>query len=336
MTWEDRWYGPRRFRLADLLLAPASMLFAASVRLRNLFYDSGILPQHRVEGPRIICVGNLAVGGAGKTPAVIFLTQWALAADRRVAVLSRGYGRSRSDTIDFDSTSLPAVDISGDEPRLIALRCPGARVFVGADRLALARRAAASGAQLLIMDDGFQHRRLIREVNIAVVDNLPNRRALPWGPLREPISALHRADFVWCRDAAPPHVDPRAVVRARYVVRPEPALRDANVIALAGLARSQRFVQSLESLGAKVVARQLFADHHPFSPRELEHALALARSSSARIVTTEKDLQRLPAGFDATAIRLEVQIDSGLDRLAERLGLPIEHAPKVVVAPNAS
>src|SRR6185436_15940539 len=141
-----------------------------------------------------------------KTPVVIFLAELAARAGKKVAVLSRGYGRASRADVRFDAANLLPASEVGDEPRLIAQRCPEATVWVGRDRAALARQARDAGAEVLLLDDGMQHRRLARDVDIVVVDaaaGFGNGRLLPAGPLREPLSQLSRASFVWLRDTGP-------------------------------------------------------------------------------------------------------------------------------------
>ena len=148
-----------------VLLAPLTGLswgFGAGVWLRGALYDRGVLVPERIDGLRVISVGNLHVGGTGKTPAVLHLAQQLVAAGRRVGVLSRGYGRgSKAPCVFRGSEALPSVDEAGDEPLLIARRCPQVLLLVGADRCALARRARDEfHLDTVLLDDGFQHRRL--------------------------------------------------------------------------------------------------------------------------------------------------------------------------------
>ncbi len=197
MSWEARWYGPRRALTWALL--PASWVYGLGSRLWHLAWDSGLRRPVKLEGAQVISVGNLVVGGAGKTPVVILLAQEALARGQRVAVLTRGYGRAGRAPRRFDATALPPVDEVGDEPRLIARRCPGVTVWVGADRVESARQAVAAGAQVLLLDDGFQHRRLARDVDLLLDGGDDNGLLLPAGPLREPATARRRATEVWRR-----------------------------------------------------------------------------------------------------------------------------------------
>lgn len=193
-----------------LLLSPLSVLswtYSAAVHVRRALYDSGLLRAERVEGLRVISIGNVNVGGTGKTPAVLHLAEQLIRAGRKVGILTRGYGRATKEPLTFvGSDPLPAVELAGDEPLLLARRCPEVRLFVGADRVASAYRARDEfGLDTLLLDDGFQHRRLARDEDFVVVDEsvgLGNGHMLPRGPLREPRTSLRRATLFWLRAPA--------------------------------------------------------------------------------------------------------------------------------------
>ncbi len=406
------------------LLSPLTALswsYGAAVRLRGALYDAGLLRAERVEGLRVISVGNLNVGGTGKTPAVLHLADLLVREGRKVGILTRGYGRSSKVPLTFTGAGpLPSVEDAGDEPLLLARRCPQARLFVGADRVAAAYRARDEyGLDTVLLDDGFQHRRLARDEDIVVVDEavgLGNGHMLPRGPLREPRSSLRRATLLWLRAAsssvegrfvpresvasggrvrpaaseapgtpaalegsfvpqesrppagslrsdvsgaagaaaaqegtlvprtsgAPgpafvegsfvPPVGPEVPrVRTRYrptawvdpsgEVLPVDALAGQPVLALAGLARPGGFLRTLQSLGAEVRDAALFPDHHRFTADELRDVEARAARQGLRVVTTEKDLVRLPGGFAAWVVRLGVEVLDGESHLRRALGL---------------
>ena len=212
--------------------------------------------------------------------------------------------------------------------------------MVGADRRAWARRARDEfGLEVLLLDDGFQHRRLARDEDVVVVDEavgFGNGRMLPRGPLREPLAALKRATLVWVRAAEEPRVEwpgwltaPR--VRTRYrptgwvdpagSLHAEEALKGQPVVALAGLARPGGFLKTLGELGVDVRGTAFFADHHRFSERELHEVGERAARLGARVVTTEKDRVRLPERFDTWAVRLGVEVLEGEELLLRALGL---------------
>lgn len=341
-NWEERWYpsdttGARGG--AHWPLRGAAGLYGMAVAARNTAYDVGFLPAVRVEGARVVSVGNVNVGGTGKTPVVIFLAQWAQRAGRKVAVLSRGHGRLNTDPVFFDADTLAPWEAVGDEPRLIAQRCKSVKVMVGSDRVELARRAVHQcDCDFLILDDGFQHRALARDVDLLVWDSdvgAGNGALLPAGPLREPLKGMGRADVLWARGSGAilPDRDTFRGTRVRATHAPAAllgpdgaelsleVLRGKPVVALAGLARPSGFKSALERLGADVKRTHFFADHHPFTAREVQEALAAAKSSQAWLVTTEKDAQRLPAALNAYQLRLGIQVDDGLASLAQLLGL---------------
>nr|WP_225937620.1 tetraacyldisaccharide 4'-kinase [Myxococcus sp. RHSTA-1-4] len=196
-------------------MTAVSWTYGAAVRLRGALYDSGLLRAERAEGLRVISVGNLNVGGTGKTPAVLHLAELLVREGRKVGILTRGYGRASREPLTFiGSEPLPSVEDAGDEPLLLARRCPQVRLFVGADRVAGAYRARDEfGVDTVLLDDGFQHRRLARDQDIVVVDEavgLGNGHMLPRGPLREPRSSLRRATLFWVRVAPAPSGAARA------------------------------------------------------------------------------------------------------------------------------
>lgn len=327
------------------LLSPLTALswtYSAAVHLRRALYDSGLLRAERVEGLRVISVGNLNVGGTGKTPAVLHLAELLVQEGRKVGILTRGYGRASREPLTFIGTEpLPSVDDAGDEPLLLARRCPHARLFVGADRVAGALRARDEfGLDTVLLDDGFQHRRLARDEDLVVVDEavgLGNGHMLPRGPLREPRSSLSRATLLWVRASQSPvgevpDLPPSTLrVRTRYLptawldpsgrIHPTTALAGQPVLALAGLARPGGFLRTLHSLGTEVRDAALFPDHHPFTQDELRDVQTRAARQGARVVTTEKDAVRLPPGFEAWVVRLGVEVLEGESHLRRALGL---------------
>jgi tetraacyldisaccharide 4'-kinase len=338
--WESIWYPDQAenwLRRAALTpLAAAALLFRAGVGCRNAAYARGWLKTEHIAGIPVISVGNLNAGGTGKTPAVIYLANLCAARGRRVAVLSRGYAReSRGPLLVTASTS--SAQISGDEPLLIARRCPGAVVLVGADRLELAQRAREEhGRDLILLDDGMQYRRLRRDLEIVVIDEsvgLGNGKLLPRGPLREAPAALSRADLLWIRTDTNEHsfrADGVLSIRVRYAARvaisPDGGEQPASVIshrrafAFAGIARPRSFLRTLGELSANLVGARFFPDHHSFTRAELDHLLSAAKTVDAEmLLTTEKDRIRLPSDFPAWTIRIDVEILEGGEMLSQKL-----------------
>jgi len=328
-TWLERLWYPRGDRgLTHALAAPPLALVSGAFSLVASARAALAAAPTRIDGARVVSVGNLTVGGAGKTPAVIFLAQLAQQHGKRVAVLTRGYGRSSTAAVELEASALAPEPLAGDEPRLIATRCPGVRVYVGADRVASARAARAAGFDLLLLDDGFQHRRLARDADLVLIDDavgLGNGRRLPWGPLRESASALARATLVWRRSAetvGPPlHSNE---LHAEHRVRSTFPLAGTPVLVITGIARPSSVVESAARLGARVVATRFFADHHRFTASELAEAKAAAQALDATLLTTEKDAQRMPEGFAQTLI-VDVVLRDGHAALHAALGLEGQH-----------
>ena len=299
-----------------VVLSLLSVPYRGVVAVRNRLYDRGILRQERLPCP-VVSVGNLTVGGTGKTPTVILIARMLREKGRRPAVLSRGYGgaaRSPVNTVSDGKRILMGWRDAGDEPLLIAKAVPGVPVLTGPERIRTGRAAIERyGADVLILDDAFQHRALFRDLDIVMLDAahpLGNGSLLPRGPLREPQAALRRAHLL-IRTGDPeaegplPHVPSlpsfRGVHRPRELVDaatgralPLAELRGKKVCAFAGIAHPEAFRRSLAVLGAEVVSFRDFPDHHPYRTSDLEALRRLAGESAAdRIVTTEKDGIRL-------------------------------------------
>lgn len=329
MSLDRLWFGapPAWQRLLALsVLGPPSLAFRLGVGARNGLFDAGLLEAQRVDGLQVVSVGNLVVGGAGKTPLVIFLARWALAAGKRVAVLTRGYGRESRTPLDFDASALPDEPRCGDEARLIARKAPGCRVFVDADRLRAARAAKAAGFTVAILDDGFQHRRLARDVDVLVEVPEASRDVLPLGPYREPASNRRRATLAWNGPA--PHDPTGRLVVQRLVDAAGRPSRPTRVFALTGIARPARFVDTLRRERLDLAGAWHFPDHHRFSARDLNTVRDTAKRLEAVVVTTEKDRERLPPGFDAVTVEAALEVTRGLDALTRALGWPQACAPR--------
>jgi tetraacyldisaccharide 4'-kinase len=272
----------------------------------------------------VISVGNLTVGGAGKTPVTLELAQRLSARGSRPAILSRGYGRRSRDALEV-LPDTPA-DLAGDEPLLLARR--GCMVFVGPRRAELAGLARRRGADVILLDDGLQHHALARDLDVIVADAsnpFGNGRLLPAGPLREPPSALRRVPrglvwLTWCDQPRDPRTSALAgfpCVESAYAARAD--LRGKRVFLFAGIARPERFAATVRGLGAEIAGTRWFPDHHPFSA----HELAQVRAAGALPVTTEKDLARIAHPDGIVAVRLEMRILRGEDALGSALdGLP--------------
>lgn len=282
-------------------LAPLTPIYAAALHGKNAAYDRGLIRQKRLHHP-VVSIGNLSTGGGGKTPFVIALAKLLLDADIPVDILSRGYGRMSDAVERVDPSSGSSADRYGDEPLLIARSVP-VPVYIGRLRLAAGELAEqhAIGRVIHLLDDGFQHRQLARELDIVLLHREDlSTRLLPAGHLREPLSALRRADVVVLREEdralesqirrylAPAtdiwHMQRRMLVSSST----EPAL------AFCGIARPDDFFTGLRASGATLTTTLAYPDHHRFAEADVARLCSHAKLTAAsRFLTTEKDLARL-------------------------------------------
>jgi tetraacyldisaccharide 4'-kinase len=300
----ELWYGD--VKRAAPLLRSLSWLYAAVTAIRSKAYHARWIASHRVGKP-VVVVGNLTVGGTGKTPFVAWLAQRLAGRGLRVGIVSRGYGRS------YDGPHLVEPDSSwrdvGDEPLLLR-RSTGCLTVVGRDRVAAAQSLVAHGVDVIIADDGLQHLRLARDCEIVIVDGsrgFGNGRLLPAGPLREGTARLRDAD-VTVVNGPPEHLSlvqaglaPGAgsgqhaapllmttvAMRANRVdrggdARPLESFRDSKVHAVAGIGNPGRFFRDLRERGLEIMEHP-FPDHHPFTGEELDFGDGLP------VLMTEKD-----------------------------------------------
>jgi tetraacyldisaccharide 4'-kinase len=269
-------------------------------------------------GAPTICVGNFVVGGAGKTPAAIALARMLAAGGRRVAFLSRGYGGvERVEPLLVDANAHTAADV-GDEPLLLARV---AQCWVGADRVRSARSAVEAGANVLLLDDGLQNPALVKDLAFGVVDGetgFGNGLCVPAGPLRAPVAAqlplvraliaIGGAEATLARIAASARgkplirasLEPDALAAAPLIGR--------EVVAFAGIARPEKFYATLRRVGAQIVMTRDFADHHPYTAREIEALIEEAGRRGAILATTEKDRIRLTARQARAVVALPVTL----------------------------
>lgn len=304
------------FQCALPFLTVASWGYEAAVRVRLEAFRLGLLRQRRLPIP-VISVGNLSVGGSGKTPLVIALAELLSSQGIRVGVLSRGYrgAEPRTPLVVSDGRTMLCADpaIAGDEPVLIARRVPGSPVVVCTSRWKGGLLAATDlGCQVLLLDDGFQHLSLFRELDVLVFrcgNPWGNGRLLPRGPLREPLSALRRAELAVAVSESPETPIPPEiaslglpVLAARLSVAGTdcfwplsapvklPPLRGTRVLCLSGVAAPQSFENLARQEGAEVADHLAFGDHHRYTSEDLVGAWARARAVKAGLVlTTGKD-----------------------------------------------
>ncbi|MBI4618046.1 MAG: tetraacyldisaccharide 4'-kinase [Planctomycetes bacterium] len=321
----------------------APPFFGLAVRLRLYLYDAGVLAVHRVSVP-VVSVGNLTVGGTGKTPMVRELVRRLAARERRAAVVSRGYGATTGRG-------------ESDEGALLASWLPDVPRRAHPDRVRAAREAVEKdGADCLVLDDGFQHRRLSRDLDVVLVDATEpfgHGRLLPGGLLREPPSSLARAGLVVLTRADQVSAETLAELRRTVsrlsgapvveavhrpvgvvevpggAVSPAGFLAGRAVHAFCGIGQPEGFRGTLESLGARVVRFDALGDHHAYGEDELDRLLSAGREAGAAIsVTTEKDAVKLTRwatsertfaylSVEIAIVSGEAELDLALDRVLE-------------------
>ncbi len=320
-------------RMLVLLLTLLSFPYALALRVRAAAYAIGLLRSYRLDRP-VVSVGNLTVGGTGKTPAVAFLARWYQSRGKRVAVLSRGYGGSSRGEVRIVSDG-SEIHLSpgeaGDEPYLLATSLSGLMVVIGADRYRAGLLAQERlDPDIFILDDGFQHLRLRRDLNILLLDRgrpFGNGRTLPAGLLREPASAAGRADLVLytrCGGKQPDDTTGKPFSAALHhltgavplgggELQPFDSFRKGRVMAFAGIADPEAFFTSLEEEGVHLVTTLSFPDHTGYGDEELA-AIARLRDASRSdcLITTEKDAVKLAPYSERLgkvfAARLEIRI----------------------------
>lgn len=326
--------------LARAALGALAVPYGAAVRARNMAYDRGVVPALPAHVP-VISVGNLTLGGTGKTPLVAWTVRQCLAGGRRPAIVSRGYGVARGQT--------------SDEAAELALVLPGVAHVADRDRVAAARMAVSHGADAIVVDDGFQHRRLVRDLDIVTIDATDPfgcGHVFPRGMLREPLGGLARAHAVVLTRADAVEPDRRREIvaalakvcgrrgpqvwaqaaHAPHRLRttsgrelPLDAVRGQRVAAFCGIGNPAAFRRTLERLGAEVVEFRPFADHHAYSAADVALLGSLATDARADLaLTTLKDLVKLPhetlRDIPLAAVEIAIEFLAGeaeLDRLVQ-------------------
>ncbi|MBI3586791.1 MAG: tetraacyldisaccharide 4'-kinase [Ignavibacteriales bacterium] len=340
------------------LLLPFSLLYGAGVMLRNWFFDIGIFKTHKVGVP-VISVGNISAGGVGKTPFVELLAKRFSQQGRKVAIVSRGYKRGGSGTVVVSNGAQQCAeaDKSGDEPAQLAAKLKGVVVIVDEDRVRGARYAVKTfKAQIILLDDGFQHRYVHRDVDIVIVsleEIFTGDWLLPAGNRREPVSSLRRANLVVISRCGNNEQFQRAkLLLDQHIDKPvagvmtqASAFRRAKsnfsldlngvqgkkIVAFSGIGNPAQFEQTIVSLKMEMKKHLVFADHHRYTEENLKKIEQVFASSNADyLVTTEKDIARLggigpivQGFFDRTPtyyIEIEQKIIAGEKLLNKILG----------------
>lgn len=320
------WYH-RKHRILGAALAPLEWTYRAGLAIARTGTEA-----HRVGKP-VVSVGNLTAGGSGKTPLIIELARMLAERGKRVAIVSRGYKRITRGVLVVHTPGGPVrpADEAGDEPALISLRCPDAGVVVGEGRVAACRMAVERfDPDVILCDDAFQHRKLHRDLDIVAVHSghgLGNAHLLPRGPLREPRSALRRANLVVfthasdgdagnLRQIAPADIPTAACtflpagLTEGADLRPASPSIEGPAVAACALAHPESFFETCRQAGLSVAGTMVFPDHHHFAPADIAGLAALAsKHGASTVVVSEKDQVRL-ASLDAPVRFLSLRIQA--------------------------
>ncbi|MCH8119174.1 MAG: tetraacyldisaccharide 4'-kinase [Planctomycetes bacterium] len=328
--------------LLRLVLGFAAGGYSIAVRGRNFLYSSGWLKAHRADAA-VISVGNITVGGTGKTPLVIWLCKEIISdskfqiSNSQCAILTRGYKTRAQETEDYR-----------DEPAILAESCPGVKVIVNPDRVAGAAEAVSKfGAKVLIMDDGFQHRRLARDIDIVTIDAtrpFGYGKMLPAGLLREPVASLKRADAIVitrCDQIAETElsqierkletINPNVII-ARSIHAPTSVksmdnkeislehLKDKKIFAFCGIGNPDAFLNTIKTIGSELVGSKVYNDHHHYTDDCLADIYEQARGLKADLIlTTQKDWTKIISDFESSLplayIGIEIKFLDGEDKL---------------------
>ena len=309
-------------RVIQIILMPVSFAYGLIVRVRNFCYDNGLFSIKKIDGCKVISIGNISVGGTGKTPVVKFLADYLKQKDLKVVVLSRGYGRKSKGTVVVSDGKkiLTNFEDAGDEPLLLAHQLKKVPVIVEADRFKGAQFIFRQFApDVILLDDAYQHRRIFRDINIVLIDasrGFGRNYLLPSGFLREPVSVLKRADLAWftridsaenfdqlqkptrqyarCPQVTSSHV-PATLIRMNSNKKYDlDFLKDKKVMLFSGIANQASFNQVVKKLGATVAFHKEYPDHFFYTINDIKNIITWFKSINGDLIlTTEKDYYRL-------------------------------------------
>lgn len=310
---------------AQELLRPLAAIYSAAARLRATAYRAGLLRRRSIEAAVVVSVGNLTVGGTGKTPMVLWIAEHLIAEGQQVGILTRGYRGSTGSKAGADGHAAPSTS---DEVQLLKARLgPEVAFGIGRDRFGNGVQLAKQGARWLILDDGFQHVQLARTVNIVLLDATDpfgGGHVLPAGRLREPRSALARADLIVITrtdhapaletivrrySAAPifyarPELRAVRIFRGKYPGDRDQATHSKKLFAFCGIGNPRAFVADLRNWAFDFVGHKFFPDHHRYSQREIDEISREAAQAGAQaLICTEKDIFNL-AGVSGESLDL--------------------------------
>lgn len=289
-----------------LLLLPFSIIYYVATQLKT----KRITP-YKASVP-VICVGNVTVGGTGKTPIAVALAQMAIANSITPCFLSRGYGGSLTGPVKVSPIIHTAKDV-GDEPLLLATT---ADTWVCRDRTKGADAAIKAGAKLIIMDDGFQNPALFKDISLLVIDGskgFGNGYMLPAGPLREPLSsAFQRANMVIVMGDDEQNLADlitKPIINAKTLPQNNAKYHGKRYLAFAGIGNPSKFFTTLKATGAIIVSTHAFPDHYPYTAKDIAWLQKQAMALEAQLITTEKDAVRLPPKERGEIETLEIKIE---------------------------
>ena len=334
-----------------VFLAPFSWIYGLVIFLRNRLYKWRIYSIHKMNA-KVISIGNITVGGTGKTPFVAFCAKLLQKSGYRVAVLTRGYGRKTRDPIIVINDGHAGINPkeTGDEPALLADQLKCIPIAVGKNRIESGQSLHQSyGSEVLILDDGFQHRKLYRDLNIVLIDAsnpLGNGYLLPAGPLREPLKNIRRADMIVltrtdsCKNCdsiiqsiqnfttvpifTSKHRPTKWITFPGQVSKNLDILKGKNVLAFSGIGNPDSFIKTLQDVGVSIADFVPFRDHYWYTPKDWDNLLIRAWQKNAdAIVTTEKDAVRLTLGTEwgmpTYYLKIEIQLIGGKDKFKKKL-----------------